>query len=80
LAYWLGQRGSVFGSLLMATALLGDCRMPAAVLLVAQARKSGVMLLVSQSPAIDPDKEEAVVEPYEDGLGSRLFSLGSKFG
>ena len=80
LAYRLGQRGSAFGSLLMATALLGDCRMPAAVLLVAQARKSDVMLLVSQSPAIDPDKEEAAVEPYEDGLGSRLFSLGSKFG
>ena len=53
----------MFGGLLMATALLGDCRMHAAVLLVAQACKSGVALLVSQSPVIDPDKEEAAAEP-----------------
>ena len=45
------------------TALLGDCRMHAAVLLVAQACKSGIALLVSQSPVIDPDKEEAAAEP-----------------
>jgi len=63
LAYRLGRRGSVFGGLLMATALLGDCCMHAAVLLVAQACKSGVALLVSQSPVIDPDKEEAAAEP-----------------
>ena len=61
----------------MATAFLGDCRMPAAVLLVAQACKSGVALLASQSPVIDPDKEEAAAEPYEDGSGGRLISLGS---
>jgi hypothetical protein len=59
LAYRLGRRSSTFGGLLMATAFLGDCRMPAAVLLVAQACKSGVALLASQSPVIDPDKEEA---------------------
>ena len=47
----------------MATALFGDCRMHAAVLLVAQACKSGVALLASQSPVIDPDKEEAAAEP-----------------
>jgi hypothetical protein len=35
----------------------------AAVLLVAQACKSGVALLGLQSPVIDPDKEEAAVEP-----------------
>ena len=63
LAYRLGRRGSVFGGLLMATALLGDCRMHAAVLLVAQACKSGVALLASQSPVIDLDKEEAAAEP-----------------
>ena len=61
LAYRLGRRGSAFGGLLMATALLSDCH--AAVLLVAQACKSGVALLASQSPVIDPDKEEAAVEP-----------------
>ena len=63
LAYRLGRRGSAFGSLLMATALLDDCRMHAAVLLVAQACKSGVALLASQSPVIDLDKEEAAAEP-----------------
>ena len=64
LAYWLGRCNSApFCSLLMATALLGDCRMHAAVLLVAQACKSGVTLLASQSPLIDPDKEEAAAEP-----------------
>jgi hypothetical protein len=47
----------------MATALLGDCHMPAAVLLVVLACKSGVALLASQSPLIDPDKEEAAAEP-----------------
>jgi len=49
----------------VATTLLGDCRMPAAVLLVAQACKSGVALLASQrqSPVIDPDKEAAAAEP-----------------
>ena len=47
----------------MATALLGDCRMPAAVLLVAQACKSGVAMLASQSLVIDLDKEEAAAEP-----------------
>ena len=47
----------------MAMAFMGDCRMPAAVLLVAQVCKSGVALLGSQSPVIDPDKEEAVAEP-----------------
>ena len=57
------QRGSTFGGLLMTTALLGDYRMPAAVLLVAQACKSGVTLLASQSPVIDPDKEAAAAEP-----------------
>ena len=57
------QRGSTFGGLLMVTALLGDCRMPAAVLLIAQACKSGVTLLASQSPVIDPDKEAAAAEP-----------------
>jgi len=63
LAYRLGRRGSAFGGLLMATALLGKCRMPAAVLLVAQACKSGVALLASQSPVIDQDKEEEAAEP-----------------
>jgi len=48
LAYQLGRRGSAFGGLLMVTAFLGDCRMPAAVLLVAQVCKSGVALLASQ--------------------------------
>ncbi len=57
------QRGSAFGGLLMATALLGDCCMPAAVLLVVQACKSDVALLVSQSPVIDQDKEAAAAEP-----------------
>jgi hypothetical protein len=47
----------------MATAFLGDCHMPAAVLLVAQACKSGVALLSLQSPVIDPDKEEAAAAP-----------------
>jgi hypothetical protein len=47
----------------MAMAFLGDCRMPAAVLLVAQVCKSGVALLASQSPVIDPDNEEAAAEP-----------------
>jgi hypothetical protein len=47
----------------MATAFLGDCRMPAAVLLVAQACKSGVALLEPQSPVIDLDNEEAAAEP-----------------
>jgi hypothetical protein len=61
----------------MATAFLGDCRMPAAVLLVAQACKSGVALLALQSPVIDPDNEEAAAEPYEDDSGSHLISLGS---
>ena len=63
LAYRLGRRGSVFSGLLMATGLLGDCRMHAAVLLVAQVCKSGVALLASQSPVIDPDKEEVATEP-----------------
>jgi len=63
LAYRLGRLGSAFGRLLVATALLGDCRMPAAVLLVAQACMSSVALLASQSPVIDPDKEEAAAEP-----------------
>jgi len=63
LAYRLGRRGSGFGGLLMATVLLGDYRMHAAVLLVAQACKSGIALLASQSPVIDPDKVEAAVEP-----------------
>ena len=59
------RRGSAFGGLFVATTLLGDCRMPAAVLLVAQACKSGVALLASQrqSPVIDPDKEAAAAEP-----------------
>jgi len=48
----------------VATTLLGDCRMmPAAVLLVVQACKSGVALLALQSPVIDPDKEVAEAEP-----------------
>jgi len=55
--------GSAFGGLFVVTTLLGDCHMPAAVLLVAQACKSGVALLVSQSPVIDPDKEAAAAEP-----------------
>ena len=63
LVYRLGRRGSAFGGLLMATALLGDCRMHAAVLLVAQACKSGVALLALQNLVIDPDKEEAAAEP-----------------
>ncbi len=66
MAYRLGRCGSEFGGLLMlmTTALLGDCRMHAAVLLVAQACKSGVAyLLASQSPVIDPDKEEAAAKP-----------------
>ena len=62
LAYRLGRRGSAFGGL-MATALLGDCRMHAAVLLVAQMCKSGVALLASQSLVIDPEKEEAAAKP-----------------
>jgi len=57
------QRGSAFGGLLMVTALLGDCRLPAAVLLVAQACKSGVALMGSQSQVIDQDKEAAAAEP-----------------
>ena len=57
------QHGSAFGRLLMATALMGDCCMPAAVLLLAQACKSGVALLAPQSPVIDPDKEAAAAEP-----------------
>ena len=63
MAYRLGQCGTAFDGLLMATAFLGDCRMPAAVLLLAQVCKSGVALLASQSPVIDPDKEEAAAEP-----------------
>ncbi len=63
LAYRLGRRSSAFGGLLMAMALLGDCRMHAAVLLLAQACNSSVALLVLQSPVIDPDKEEAAAEP-----------------
>ena len=63
LAYTLGRHGSAFGGLLIVTALLGDCRMHAAVLLVAQACKSGVALLASQSSVIDPEKEEAAAEP-----------------
>jgi hypothetical protein len=61
LVHRLGRHGSAFGGLLilMAMALLGDCHMPAAVLLVVLACKSGVALLASQSPLIDPDKEEA---------------------
>ena len=47
----------------MAMAFLGDCHMPAAILLVAQACKSSIALLASQSPVIDPDKEEAEAEP-----------------
>ena len=47
----------------MTTAFLGDCRMPAVVLLVAQVCKSGVELLALQSPVIDPDKEEVAAEP-----------------
>jgi hypothetical protein len=47
----------------VATTLLGYCRIPAAVLLIAQACKSGVTLLASQSPVIDPDKEAAAAEP-----------------
>ena len=39
----------------MVTAFLGDCRMPAAVLLLAQVCKSGVALLASQSPVIDKE-------------------------
>ena len=57
------QHGSAFGGLLIATVLLGNCRMPAAVLLIAQACKSGVALLALQSPVIDPDKEAAAAEP-----------------
>ena len=57
------QCGSAFGGLLTMTALLGDCRMPAAVLFIAQACKSGIALLALQSPVIDPDKEAAVAEP-----------------
>ena len=53
----------MFGGLLMATALLGDCRKHAAVLLVEQTCKSGIALLASQSLVIDPDKEEAAAEP-----------------
>jgi len=51
--------------------------MPAAVLLLAQACKSGIALLVLQSPVIDPDKEAAAAKPLEDGLGGHLFLLGS---
>jgi hypothetical protein len=47
----------------MVTVLLGDCHMPAAVLLVAQVCKSGFALLASQSPMINPDKEAAAAEP-----------------
>jgi len=57
------QRGSAFSCILTATALSGDCHMPAAVLLVAQACKSGVALLASQNPVIDPDKEAVAAEP-----------------
>ena len=57
------NNGSAFGSLLMAMALLGSCHMPAAVLLVAQACKSGVALLALHSPVIDPDKKVAAAEP-----------------
>jgi len=37
--------------------------MPAAVLLVVQACKSGVALLALQIPVINPDKEAAAAEP-----------------
>jgi hypothetical protein len=74
------QRGSAFGGLLVATALFGDCRMPAAVLPVVQACESGFMLLASWSLAVDPDIEAAAAEPKVDGSSGRLFALGSKFG
>ncbi len=74
------QRGSAFGGLLVAAALLGDCRTPAAVLLIAQACESGFTLLALQSLAGDPDIEAAAAEPKVDGSSGRLFLLGSKFG
>jgi len=79
LAYRLGQRGSAFGGLLMATALLGNCGMHAAVLLVVQACKSGVALLVSQSSVIDPEKEEAAAAEEVKALveGSSLLLAGA---
>ena len=74
------RRGSAFGSLLVAAALLGDCRTPEAVLLVVQACESGFTLLALRSLAGDPDIEAAAAEPKVDGSSGHLFLLGSKFG
>jgi hypothetical protein len=65
----------------LSTLFLGKCHMPAAVLLIAQACKGGLTLLVPQSLADELDVEAAAAKPQEDGAGGRPFScLGSAFG
>jgi hypothetical protein len=56
---------------------LGKCCMPAAVLLVAQACKGGLTLLVPRSLVDEPVVEAAAAKPQEDGLGCRNLSCKS---
>jgi hypothetical protein len=72
---------AAFGGSRLSTLFLGECRTPAAVLLVAQACKGGLTLLPPQSLADKPDVEAAAAKPQEDGAGGRPFlCLGSAFG
>jgi hypothetical protein len=50
----------------MATSILGEGRSPAAVLVVVQACKGGLMLLAPQSHASKPGKEALAVKPQGD--------------
>jgi hypothetical protein len=65
----------------LSTLFLGECRTPAAVLLVAQACEGGLTLLVPRSLADEPDVEAAAAKPQEDGSGCRHLScMSSAFG
>jgi hypothetical protein len=60
---------------------LGECRTPAAVLLVVQACEDGLTLLAPQSLADKPDVEVAAAKTQEDGLGyCHLSCKSSAFG
>jgi hypothetical protein len=61
----------------LSTLFLGECRTPAAVLLVAQACKGGLTLLAPRSLVDKPDVEGAAAKPQEDGSGCRHLSCKS---
>ncbi len=69
----VGQRFLPRGGF-VATSLLGECRTPAALLVVVQVCKGGLTLLALQSHASKPGKEALVAKPQGDDSRGLLAS------